>query len=249
MTCGGAGEWDNISVRPQPLVDLFDDYDDSSTESRTDTPFLCETRNRLSLHFDNANVQSMMDPADPTRLMLGYTRTMMNFRDFQPNPRHIGMVGLGGGSLPKHCFRLLPRSRITVAEISPEVIGLRHTFLIPPDSRRFRVVCENGADFVRRYPASFDVLLIDGFDREGQPPELCSLEFYVHCREALTPDGVLVVNICDSGRSMLIPRLRRAFHRQVLVAEGESSDNTIVFAGHLTPPRSHRPKPKIRASR
>src|SRR3546814_6338557 len=44
---------------------------------------------------------------------------------------------------------------------------------------------------------SCDVLLVDGFDRDGQPAQLCSSQFYRDCRSRLNPGGVLVVNLCD----------------------------------------------------
>ena len=176
-----------------------------------------------------------METANPDCLQLGYTRTMMEFLTFQPEPLHIGMVGLGGGSLPKHCYRNLPQARISVAEISPEVIALRDSFRIPPDDARFVVSCEDGVDFVKRHKRAFDVLIVDGFDSGGQPPDLCTEQFYTDCRRALVPEGTLVVNICDSGRSILIARLRRCFQRRVLVTTGEDSSNTIAFAGNIRP--------------
>ena len=226
-------------MRPQPLyprrtlTGLFDDYEEPAACLRTAAPFVCESKGQLSLHFELSGVQSAMDLSDPTRLLLGYTRTIMHFIDVHPQPRHIGMVGLGGGSIPKYCYRRLPQTRISVAEISPEVIALRNDFHIPMDDARFHVTCEDGVDFVKRNREVFDVLIIDGFDSTGQPPDLCSQEFYTACRNALTLDGTLVVNICDNRRSMLIQRLRRTFQGRLSVMDGEDSTNTIVFAGNV----------------
>lgn len=185
----------------------------------------------MSLHFDLFDVQSLMDTEAPCRLMLRYTRVMMGFLLFNERPRHVGVVGLGGGSIPKYCYSQLRQTRITVAEISPQVIALRHGFFIPNDDERFSVVCEDGADFVRREQGEFDVLIVDGFDKNGQPPQLCSKQFYDDCCSALTPDGILVVNICDSARSVLISRLRRSFQNRVIVVDGEQGGNSIAFAG------------------
>ena len=88
------------------------------------------------------------------------------------------MIGLGGGSMAKWCHRYLPRTDITAVEINPHVIALRDRFYIPPDDQRFRVLCENGTDYVARVTEETDVLIVDGFDINGQPPELCSQGFY-----------------------------------------------------------------------
>jgi len=227
------------------VVDLFDDYDASCAAVRTSAPFLRERNGTLSLHFETAGVQSSMDVEAPNRLVLGYTRTMVGFLLFKERPRHIGMIGLGGGSIQKYFHQNLPEARITVAEISPEIIALRDRFCIPKDDARFRVICEDGADFVRRHQDEFDVLIVDGFDSAGQPPELCSQDFYDCCYSALAPEGILVVNICDSGRSMLVPRLHRSFGNRVTVADGEDSTNTIAFASKVAKGPGHTDECKM----
>jgi spermidine synthase len=154
----------------------------------------------------------------------------MGFLLFDPAPRHIGMIGLGGGSMQKYCYRHLPNSRISVAEISPEVIALRDRFCIPNDDHRFTVSCEDGADFVKRHQGEFDVLIVDGFDIGGQPPELCSPDFYNDCWTALTPEGILAVNVCEARDSILISRMKRIFRQGVLVVGGDTGANTVAFA-------------------
>ena len=219
-----------LPYHQRALVESFDDYEAFSPALRTSEPFLRERNGMLSLHFESAGVQSLMDTEAPSRLMLGYTRTIMGFLHFNQRPKHIGMVGLGGGSIAKYCYENLQETRMSVAEISPEVIALRDRFCIPKEDNRFQVLCEDGADFVRRHRDEFDVLIIDGFDSSGQPPELCSQEFYDDCHDAVAPEGMLVVNICDSGRSMLVARLRRSFPDSVTIADGEDTTNTIAFA-------------------
>src|SRR3546814_4986338 len=68
---------------------------------------------------------------------------------------------------------------------------------MPPEDDRFEIVCDDGAAFVKRDAGTCDVLLVDGFDKDGQPAELCSSEFYRDCHSRLNPGGVLVVNLCD----------------------------------------------------
>jgi spermidine synthase len=209
---------------------LFDDYEEISELSRTSAPFTREAKRRLTLHFNIFGVQSEMDIRMPNRLVLGYTRTMMGFLLFNPGPQHIGMIGLGGGSIPKYCYRILPETQISVAEISPEVIAFRDSFHIPKDDHRFRIFCEDGADFVARQQSHFDVLLVDGFDSAGQPPQLCSRSFYDNCYRALTAEGILVVNLYDGRNSALISRVRRSFRNRVVAVGGEDSENAVVFA-------------------
>lgn len=187
----------------------------------------------LSLHFAFPTIQSRMLRSDPARLVLDYTRTMMGFLLFQPQPSRIAMIGLGGGSLAKYCRRRLPEADFTAVELSPEVIALRDEFGIPEDDARFRIVCADGAEYVRQENESLDVLLVDGFDRDGQPRQLCSAAFYDRCHASLRPGGILAVNLCadDAACSTYIDRISTSFSGKLAVVDADEGENRIVFAG------------------
>ena len=88
------------------------------------TPQLHEQEGELSLHFTFPTIQSRMIKAEPERLVLDYTQTMMGFLLLHTTPTHICMIGLGGGSLAKYCPRHLSDYDFTAVEISPEDISL-----------------------------------------------------------------------------------------------------------------------------
>lgn len=195
-------------------------------------PFICQDRGEVSLHFGMATVQSRMRVAAPAKLVLDYTRSMMAFLLLAPAPRHIVMLGLGGGSLAKYCHAHLPDTRFTALEISAEVIAMRELFAIPPDDARLSVLHADGAAWLRDNPACCDLLLLDGFDADGLPPALCSTDFFDDCARALQPGGVLVSNIWakDSLREVLVQRLRQSFDNKVITILAEDGENTIAFA-------------------
>jgi spermidine synthase len=190
--------------------------------------------NRRLLEFRPGMVQSEMRLSHPDDLVLAYCRAMMCFTLFQPQPAHIVMVGLGGGSLAKFCHRYLPQARITVLELRADVIALRDQFAIPPDSARFRIIHADAAVHVRRLKDSADVLLIDGFDELGLPPALGSAAFYADCRRALRPGGVLVANIFsyDPLYAAMVRRLRQTFAGRICTFRGIAGNNRILFAVH-----------------
>ena len=195
-------------------------------------PFLHEYRGALSLHFGPETIQSRMQRHAPDELVLGYTRAMMSFLLFQPAPARIAMIGLGGGSMAKYCLRTLPCVDFTAIEISPEVIAFRSKFAIPEDGERFRVVCGDGADWVRDDSNPLDALIVDGFDSGGQPPQLCSQDFYDQCRERLSERGVLVINLwgSDLQYGACISRLRNSFDNHVVAVSSEDPENKIILA-------------------
>ena len=142
-------------------------------------PFVHDNGDTRSLHFTLDELQSRMNKRHPWRLEVDYTRTMMGFLLLVPEPASIGMVGLGGGSLAKFCYRQLPACRITVVEINPYVIALRRDFCVPDDDAHFEVLQGDGAGFVAASGCSVDVLLVDGFDHAGQSDALCSQRFFM----------------------------------------------------------------------
>jgi spermidine synthase len=196
------------------------------------TPVVLETANALSLHFDLLATQSFMSRRDPHKLVLGYTRTMMGFLLLKPTPSRISMVGLGGGSLAKFCYRHLPDTRIVAIEIDPAVIALRDTFHIPPDDERFEVICADGAEYVKGGDARPEVILVDGFLAHGMPAQLGNAAFYSACHARLTDDGVLVANFVEDDP--LIPHYleeaRSAFGDSLSIFMAEDSCNYTMFA-------------------
>lgn len=206
-----------------------------SEDSSLQPPFIYEDEETVSLYFQIDSVQSRMREDAPDDLVLSYTRTMTAFLLHNWRPQKLAMIGLGGGSMAKWCYRSLPRTDITVVEINPHVIALRDRFYIPQDDERFRVLCEDGADYILRTSNQLDVLLVDGFDIDGQPPQLCSQNFYDDCYEALTPSGIMVVNLCSWEDRTNLGRIRKSFADRVLAVKPEDSSNHVVFASKSEP--------------
>jgi spermidine synthase len=142
------------------------------------------------------------------------------------------MVGLGGGSLAKFCYKHLPEAHITVVEINPHVIALRQSFCIPDDDARFQVVQMDAAHFMAQTEQTFDVVFVDGFDQHGMPEQLCSPQFYSDCRRVLTQGGVAVANIhrFSAYRDVYVDRIEGAFDGALWVVNAPGTTNCVVFA-------------------
>ncbi|WP_126282658.1 spermidine synthase [Burkholderia stagnalis] len=203
-----------------------------STPMRDGQPYVLETRHAVSLHFDHFATQSFMSLGDPEKLALGYTRAMMGFLLLQPAPAHICMIGLGGGSLAKYCYRHLPGAAIDAVEISAEVIALRDVFRIPADDARFRVVCADGADYVTNEDIRTDVILLDAFVTDGIASRCADLAFFDACRERLTETGVLVINFTDDDPALPLhlERLRSVFGACYAIVRCGDDSNFVAFA-------------------
>lgn len=194
-------------------------------------PRVRETAYTRTLYFSLGDIQSQMVKQRPADLLLRYTRLMAAFLLVHPEPRRIGIIGLGGGSLVKFCHRYVPAAQLQVAEINPAVIALRDRFSIPADDRRLRIHHLDGAQAIRDPGWRSDVLLIDGFDADGLPEKLCTQSFYDDCRAALRPQGLLVANLhCTDGRlPEVIARLRQTFGDNLIFVDDDDHQNCIAF--------------------
>ena len=192
-----------------------------------------ESRGVRTLHLGGEAIQSAMRLSAPDRLELAYTRAMMAFLLFAPAPRDIFMVGLGGGSIARFVHERLPRTRITVLELSPKVVAAARTFFgLPADDQRLKVIVGDGAEHVAAQRGACDVFLLDAFDDLRSARSLATASFYAACRDALRPGGVFVVNfIADEPRfGKYLARIERVFDRRVLCLPSQDRMNMIVLA-------------------
>ena len=228
---------------PKRLLRIVEKFDQFIPDNKG-KPFVYETDEERSLQFNLSAVQSTMRLDDPYELELGYTRAMMGFLLFNPSPRSILMVGLGGGSLQKYCYRNLTDARITTLEINEEVIALRDKFLIPADGKRFSIVRTDAVEYLAGACHRTDVILLDGFNAEGLPAGLSSASFYADCKRALHRRGVLAANLSGSIATLeaCLERLHDVFSDQVWYTKVEHDSNLIAFAVKDKCYYPHRPK-------
>ncbi len=185
-----------------------------------------------TLHFDEKFIQSAMRISAPDELLLSYTRTMMAFLLFNPEPRHILMIGLGGGSLAKCCHRMLPATRITVLELDAEVIALRHKFRIPDNDELFQVIHIDAVAYLATMTDKVDIILHDGFTADCLAPTLSTEAFYELCHSVLERDGVLVSNLWGDAADLasVMHRLYAVFDGRLWWSGADKSFNRIVFS-------------------
>lgn len=226
-------------IQPEPSVSC-EDLSNRAWRNELTQPYIFDTAYERRMHFTNDATQSAMLLADPDALIAQYMRKMMAFLLFNPNPKHIVMIGLGGGSLPKFCYRHLPGSQITVVEINADVIALREEFRVPQDDERFRVVHDDGARFIERLDERMDVLLIDAFDADGIALSLAKSGFYSRAARQLTEDGMLVMNFWGPCERYVdnLAQARAAFGDSLLLVPVSGDVNVLLFAFKQAPPQS-----------
>ncbi|HTN94780.1 MAG TPA: spermidine synthase [Gallionella sp.] len=188
------------------------------------------------LHFGSDWIQGAMRIARPWNLELEYTREMMAsllLREDSHFPRKVLLIGLGAASLTKFLYRNYPLAHLTVVEIEPAVVdAARQFFKLPEDPKRIDLVIGDGVDYVLSSERKFDLILVDGYDENASSGALNSVPFYHGCRNCLSRNGILSVNLLTSDRRFdaSIRRIAEAFDDRVLAFPSGESGNAIALA-------------------
>ena len=151
------------------------------------------------MDFDNLR-QSAMLLQDPWELRLRYTRFLALALAFQPEPRRVLILGLGGGSFPKRLYRDFPQVVVDAVDIDPEVLTIAKRYFQVPQDSRMRLHPKDGRRFVRETDAKYDLIFLDAYNSDTIPFHLTTREFYRELEARLAPGGIVVSNIIGSLR-------------------------------------------------
>lgn len=196
-----------------------------------------------SLHFGSEPKQSSMELHNPLHLTLAYTRAMMAALLFHPQPAHILLIGLGGGSLAKFLLHHFPLCHIDAVEQREAVYRLARGYFQLPDDPRLCVHIADAADFLAlppSPPASYDLILLDAFTADGIADSTCGLSFFDACRLRLAADGVLATNLWAADHIALdaiLHHLENVFADRVLRLPVNGKANLVTLATRTGNPR------------
>jgi spermidine synthase len=195
-------------------------------------PFVIDDGELITLYFNIRLMQSIMRIDTPNTLEWRYTQKMMSFLLFNPSPKRIALIGMGGGSLVKFCHHRLPASHITAVELDPDVIAFRDIFRVPPDGPRLEVLQSDGAEYLAHAKKGIDVLLVDAFDAVGLAPALGNREFLESAFAKLSANGQLIMNLAGDKRRYrrLLIDVREVFDGRVIVVPVRGDGNSVLLA-------------------
>jgi spermidine synthase len=191
------------------------------------------------LHLGTPWVQGSMKISKPYDIHLEYVQRMMGWlllTDLdQVHHLKAMQLGLGAAALTKFCHMQLGM-QTTAVELNPQVIATcRRWFKLPEDNPKLQVLQDDAADVASRpeWYGKIDVLQVDLYDQEAACPALDTEAFYADCRQLLTQQGCMAVNLYgrDSNLEVSMQRIAKAFGRDALWAfKPTTAGNTIVLA-------------------
>jgi spermidine synthase len=178
---------------PGLLFEQQSQYNDIIVRRTTDQLLLCYR------HFDRRveEIESRLSLSDPLALMSQYTQAMLLALAWQPSPRRVLLLGLGGGRIQLVLHHYLESLELHTVEIDPLVVEVaQHFFGFATDERQ-HVRIEDGRAYLRDLPseAPYDLIFLDAYRASGVPLHLSTYEFYSECCAVLAPDGAVVTNL------------------------------------------------------
>ncbi len=200
------------------------------------------------LHLGTEWVQGSMLMDAPYDIELEYVQRMMAGLLFMAAPgvakRHAMQLGLGSAALTKFCYKKL-RMTTTAIEINPRVLAAcRLWFKLPQDDVRLKVILADAALEVQnaQHQGTVDLLHVDLYDHEAAAPVLDSADFYEHCHNLLTDDGVMTVNLFgrDSSYERSLSKIAEAFGPQAVWAFRPTREGNTVVLAQREPSRPER---------
>ena len=199
-----------------------------------------ESRGVRSLYLGSRTVQSSMSLADPYALVLDYTKAMMSFLLFHNRVRSVACVGLGGASIPKFIWKMLPEINICVVENSQKVINVaRHYFFLPDDDARLSVIHADGTAWVDG-AGKHDIIMLDAFDGSGVPGGFTDEEFIQKVKNHLTDQGIYMQNLWsnDPQLKFRINQIEAIFDQIALIPTPKGG-NIVALAFCKAPSSAH----------
>jgi len=191
------------------------------------------------LHLGSQWVQGSMDTRKPNAIHLDYVQRMQAWLLFVDpdtvSQLHAMQLGLGAAALTKNCHKVL-NMQTTAIELNPQVIGAcRSWFGLAEDDDKLSVVLGDAAEVVAHtfWRAQIDVLHVDVYDQEAAAPVLDDADFYTQCRQLLTPQGCMAVNLFGRSSSFekSLAHIAQAFGEKALwTFKPTKEGNTVVLA-------------------
>ncbi len=200
------------------------------------------------LHLGSPWVQGSMRMDKPFDIELEYLQRMMVWLLFRDPGEvatcHAMQLGLGSAALTKFCHKKL-KMKTTAVELNPQVIhACRLWFKLPRDDLRLQVIQADAQQEARKpqHHGSVDVLQVDLYDHEAAAPVLDSEDFYASCRQLLSEDGIMTVNLFgrDSSYARSLEKIAQAFGAEAVWAFKPTREGNTIVAAQRQPSRPDR---------
>lgn len=204
----------------------------SSTADEHGPIYVYQTRTSRILSFDGKIYQSCMKLNKVNGLDLRYTQAMMTGLFFITKVQTATIMGLGAGSMAKNLLSSFSKLHVHAIEHREAVADAAKKYFYLPDTERLFIHIEDAVSYMKNTDIKSDIIFSDLYNSQGMEPKQVQLAYLRDCKNALSKQGVLVLNICHTAlklREELDELLTLEFEKRLLSFE-VAGGNTIVLA-------------------
>lgn len=152
----------------------------------------------IALATDPLSTQSAIF-ADGDGLVLNYPKFYHLLRHFKPDFQKTLIIGGAGYNFPNDYLQKYPGKKIDVVEIDPQMTEIARRFFRLQENPNLRIFHADGRVFLNQTQEKYDAILVDAFSSAYSVPfQLTTREAIGKMRDAMTDDGVLIMNLISS---------------------------------------------------
>ena len=146
-----------------------------------------------------SGIMSRIDIKKPLNLLAVYTQVMLLTLVWQKTLSSIYLLGFGAGRLPMIFHHYFPNLIIESTDIDKNVLDIAKKYFAIKEETRQKIYNEDGRAYLENQDKKYNIILIDCYTGVGHYPyPLSTKEFFETCKQRLTKDGVISINILES---------------------------------------------------
>jgi len=155
--------------------------------------------------------------------------------------RNLLVLGLGGGGSIASTRVTAPDIDIDAVELDPKVVEAAIRFFgMNPNDGKLHIHVADVRPWLARNAEQYDLVHVDLYQGGPYIPfYLTTVEFFEAVRDHMSPDGLLMMNLFDVGRShelldSTIATLKRAFPTVVVLSVGHGNRMLLAFQKEIS---------------
>lgn len=184
------------------------------------------------LTFGTDDEQSCQLINQPHLLQHEYTRAILLVL-LMVDPKHITVIGIGGGCLLTALTYLVPNCQLQGVELRREVARLAHKYFQLPKHNGIKLHIGDGFEYLQNIQDKTDIIIADMYLAEGIDQQQLSKQFIVTSHSRLNQGGWLVLNYwLDHKLEEHLAQVLEEYFNQIYMCD-TGGGNWVIFAGKV----------------
>jgi spermidine synthase len=109
--------------------------------------------------------------------------------------KRVAILGNAGGTTARSFGTYYPDIAIDGVEIDSKVNAVARKYFGEGDNPRLNVITADARPFLQAAKEKYDLIFIDAYRQPYVPFYLATADFFKSCRDHLTPDGIVALNV------------------------------------------------------